>query len=849
MQPGGAHMSRPRVLDLACEPSPDAGLVGGKGVGLSHLAALGLPVPRSLAITTAALDEFRVHNGIGPESRGPAAARALIAGAWPPALRAAILEALDGLPGGEVAVRSSAACEDGERFSMAGQFASFLCVPRAEVLDRVARCWASLLDGPARSYLERLPHRDERMAVILQEQVHPEWSGVAFSLDPLTRSFDALTVEWTEGLGSDLVQGRVVPHRLALPRHADVFPGDVPAPLRVHLLALRDHVSRVERATGLPVDVEWCATADRLLLLQSRPVTTVGVPGDVLWSNVNLTENFPRPLAPLAWSVLHRFYAEYIRSVLRLFGWERRQFEAVPHLLGAVTGIHRGRIHYDLTTWYRLLSYFPWSATFTSFLDGYIGQEVPVRPPPDARAPALRRRNHGPVGIVRFLGSLARALGTISARLRALEARLERERPAWRRRLLAATDPREADEVLESMIEVVAESWSGPCAADLAVMIFPGLLGERVERWCGRPRADVLPTLLQGVAVKSDEPPRILWALSRSTLPAIAGGSSSGPPDFQAWRAGLGPAQAQLFQSFLDRFGARCYDDCSLVSPTFAERPDLAYAIIRQFAGVPDPCSPEARHAAESGRDRRMEELCRDLGPVRARVLRWIHRRSLRAVQQREEGRLQQSLLFGEIRGACLTLGELLLRSGAIRSPEEVFDLTWEEARALAHGAYPYPECLPGLLEARRRRREAWAAAPPPALFVLRAGEILGPDEGGGPEPGPERPGHVLAGVPVSRGKARGRARVLRDPAHETLAHGEILVAPSADPGWTPLILLAGGLVLERGGVLSHGAIVAREAGIPGLVQVRDACRKIPDGAPLLVDGDAGTVLIESGDG
>jgi pyruvate,water dikinase len=845
-------MSRPLVLDLACEPAASSGLVGGKGAGLARLATLGLPIPRSFAITTAAFDAFCEANGIAPDA-GPAAARALAAGAWPHRILEAVKEALDGIPGEEVAVRSSATCEDGERFSMAGQFASFLRVPRAEVLDRIVRCWGSLLDGPARSYLERMPRRDVRagrMAVILQEQVRPEWSGVAFSLDPFTRSFDALAVEWTEGLGDDLVQGRVVPHRLALPRHADALPEDLPAALRGHLLDLREHVARMERAFGLPVDVEWCATPDRLFLLQSRPVTTVGAPGDVLWSNVNLSENFPEPLAPLAWSILHRFYAEYIRAVLRLFGWDRKEFEAVPHLLGAITGIHRGRIHYDLTTWYRLLSYFPWSATFTSFLDGYIGQGVPIRPPPDTRAPALRRRNHGPLGVTRFLASLLRALGATSRRLRKLEHRLARERLAWRDALRAATDPREADEVLESMLHVVAEEWSGPCGADLAVMILPGLLGGLVERWTGRRRAEVLPTLLQGVAVKSDEPARILWQLSRS----IRGGPGDGPhaavPDFQAWRAGLDPGDARLFEAFLDRFGARSYSDCSLLSPTFVERPDLAFALVQRFAGVSDPCAPETRARAEAGRARLLEELCGGLDPIRRRLLLQVHGWSLRAIQLREEGRLQQSLLFGELRAACLRLGELLQPSGALRSPEDVFDLTWEEARALANGAYPYPECLPGLLAERRRCREGCGAAAPPALFVLRAGETLGR----GDEPPPAaahapQAGRLLQGVAVSRGKARGRARVLRDPMRETIGRGEILVAPSADPGWTPLIFLAGGLVLERGGLLSHGAIVAREAGIPGLVQVQDACRDIPDGAALVVDGDAGTVLVEAGDG
>jgi len=265
---------------------------------------------------------------------------------------------------------------------------------------------------------------------------------------------------------------------------------------------------------------------------------------------------------------------------------------------------------------------------------------------------------------------------------------------------------------------------------------------------------------------------------------------------------------------------------------------------VRRYALLPDRLSPEAQRVFADERERLVDELCAPLDPLRAGALRLAVRLSLRAIQLREAGRLQQSLLFGEARGAVLRFGELLAEAGALRSRDEVFDLTWEEARDLARGEYPYPECLPHLIEERRASREAAASEQLPALFVGRAGERPGHDRAVIAAP-PQAAEGVLHGVTVSRGRVRARARVLRDPlTGPELQHGEVLVAASADPGWTPLILLAGGLVLERGGVLSHGAIVAREAGIPGLVQVPDACRAIADGDTVVLDADAGTVCI-----
>jgi pyruvate,water dikinase len=824
---------------------PSTALVGGKGAGLARLLALGAPVPRSFAVTTRAFRAFCEANGIDRAGAPADVARAIRSGAWPADLQEAVDRAMASIPGDVLAVRSSATCEDGEHFSLAGQFATRLSVPRADVRGAIASCWASLFAGPARAYLARMNAPEPDMAVILQEQIRPAWSGVAFTLDPVTRSLDEVTVEWVHGTGIDLVQGRVDPGRLCIPRRAAAVAGDLPGPLRNHLVALRDQALRVERDLGRPVDVEWCATEDRLFLLQARPATAALGPGDVLWSNVNLAENFPVPLAPLAWSVLERFYEAYVRSALRMLGWRERDLRRAAHLVGSMTGIHRGRIHYRLDSWYGLVACFPWGDALTGFLDAYIGQDARVRPAPDPATAASRRRSGRPTAKARFLCRVAALLLQARPRLRALEARLDAERREWSHALREARDPRAALQVLSDALALVDGAWQGPCGADVGVALLTGLLGDLVERWTGRRRDEVLPTLLSGVEVRSDEPARILWLLSRA---ARERGETH--RDAYAWRAGLGPAEARLLEQFLDRFGSRCYSDCSLSSPSFAERPDLVLSLVRGFQALPDALAPHARDGLAAQRDALARSLAANMGPVRRRCFRAVHRASLRAIQRREEGRMLQSRLFGEMRAACLRVGELLAAAGAIPERDDVFELTGEEVRSLALGTCPYPEALAGLRAERRRLRAEAVGAPPPSLFVLRGGEVLARAPGAAPPSvptGASRRG--LAGLPVSRGIVRGRARVVRDPVHETLAPGEILVAESADPGWTPLIFLSGGLVLERGGMLSHGAIVAREAGIPGLVQVRDACREIADGDALVVDADAGTVLVESHDG
>jgi rifampicin phosphotransferase len=835
-------MVLPSVVDLGQSPAPPAELVGDKAASLARLASLGLRVPRAWAVTTAAFEEFCNHNGLRPPSLdGEGAQRALSAGTWPPELRQAISHALSALPGDTLAVRASVLADLGHRFSRAGQVDSFFHVPRSDVFDCICRCWASLFVPSVRASLGKAPAG----SVVLQEQLSPDWSGVAFSLHPVTLSLDELHLEWTHGPGLQLIRGDVIPERLAMSRGVPALPEEVPPALRKHLLALHAAFGDLERAYQGPVDVEWCVCGETLFWLQAWPVTMAQRADHILWSSANVSENFPVPLAPLAWSFLRRFYQEYIRSVLRLFGWGPKQFAAVSPLLDEMMGIHQGRAHYNLTSWYQLIFCFPWSDKLAAAFDGYVGLEVPVRPAPDARTSRLRRRSQGLLGTLRFLFRTGALLLWAGHWLRQLDGRLAQARVQWRRAVRASSEPREADEVAEAMAQLVASDWRGPCAADLEVMVLTGLLAGMTERWCQRRPKDVLPTLLQGVAVRSDEPSRLLWTLGQTLAAGEAVDGRAKALDFQAWQAGLLPEARRVFEDFLGRFGARCYSDCNLLAPTFEEKPELVFELARRYAGLPESFSRASRRRAILERQLLVQELCRTCGPLRAVAFRTLVRLSLRAIRHREEGRFDQSLLFGEARGAFLKLGELLQERGVLRAQVDVFELSWEEARGLARGTYAYPEGLLPLVEERRRSRAAMQGQTLPRLFLLRAGDASFARPGRPSEVASAPFGRRLAGTAVSRGKARGRARLVRDPTREVLERGEILVATSTDPGWTPLLVLAGGIVLERGGLLSHAAIVAREFGIPGLVQVQHACQEIPDGATVVLDADAGTVLVE----
>jgi pyruvate,water dikinase len=225
-------------------------------------------------------------------------------------------------------------------------------------------------------------------------------------------------------------------------------------------------------------------------------------------------------------------------------------------------------------------------------------------------------------------------------------------------------------------------------------------------------------------------------------------------------------------------------------------------------------------------------------------VLRWTQR----AILLRERARLKQALLYSRCRRIVLALGERLADAGRLRAADDLFFLTAEELDALVSGSAMFPDRVRDLVALRRRAHAELSNMKPPETMTLAAGEYLPVSQEAARAPVSSGDGArtaTLVGTGACGGTARARATVLRDvtEAHR-LAAGDVLVTRQTDPGWGPVFPLVSGLVIERGGMLSHGAIIAREFGIPSVVGVQDATRLIPPGGMVVVDGDRGEVRV-----
>ena len=864
---------------------------GGKASNLSKLIGLGFPVPAGFVLTCEAFERFLTVDRRGARiealqrrldpadpTRRREVSQAIRAQVNGGSLPADVLESLHAvastLPAqARLAVRSSAVGEDGVAASFAGQFDSVLHADSVEALRRAVRvCWASYWSERSLYYRTARNAALGGMAVILQRQVSARVSGVLFTHAPAgtpAAAGDDLMIECCPGLADRLVSGHVNPERLIVSRTATTSTASSPSTggllnsADVHTLT--GVALRLERELGTPQDVEWSIDHDgRLWVLQTRPITATrgaapATGGSVLWSNANVNENFPEPISPLLYSFAAPGYYHYFRNLGLAFGISRRRLAAMEPALEAIIGVHGGRMYYNLTSIHAVLRMAPCGDHLAQAFNRFVGAND-VAPPPTGAT----RWGDGLGRVGRSVELLRVAAWTtwqylfLRRRLEAFEARADR--------FAARTLPERLEDRplpalivdLRSFLDIRFHHWKDASLADAAAMVCYALLQRALRRV--DTRGGLHNRLLRALpGVPSAMPPLRLWDLSRlirsdARLDRLF--ANAGTPTILN---ALGENDRfARFRRELDRFlaewGFRSSAELMLTAPSLQEAPAPAIELLRQYAasdGEP-PAAAMARQAAE--RVKETSQVLKALGrrsPGAALAVRTLLRWTQNSVAYRERARLKQALLYTRLRRVALAIGQRFTDAGHLSQRDDVFMLTWQEIEELGTGRAMFPYRVPDLIALRQTEHATLQAMRPPATVALPAGDYLPLGFGSGqrePEDrrGEPSPSSTLSGTGASGGTASGPAAVLgdvRDAAR--LRGGDVLVTRQTDPGWAPVFGLVSGLVIERGGLLSHGAIVAREFGLPCVVGIENATGRIRSGQQVTVDGDRGVCTIE----
>jgi rifampicin phosphotransferase len=828
----------------------DVDAAGGKGANLGELVRAGLPVPDGFVLTTEAYALAAAAAGVDP--REPGAAGALLReAAVPDTVAAAVCEAYAALGGGPVAVRSSATAEDLPGASFAGQQDTFLNVTGEEgLLDAVRRCWASLWNERAVAYRRAGAVDDAgvRLAVVVQRMVDASVAGVLFTADPVTGRRRHAAVDAVAGLGERLVSGAVDPEHYAADtatRQVVERPAAADAVLTSReLLALAALGDRIERHFGSPQDIEFAIDRERRAwFVQSRPITTLyplpaGAPDPAhelrVYFSANVFQGYFEPLTPMGL----QFFRLVGTAAYGAFGGAVADPAAGPPLL-----VEAGmRLFFDVTP---VIRDRVGRRVFTSMMA--MGEArssvVLARLAEDPRlAPADRSR---PASVRRIAGGFRRA-GVPFAALRTLRSPdATRERYLREAERIARVDlPPDADAAarLDAFERLVLGALPRLLPRFLG-LIAPAMLSLVAARSLlrGRARDDELQTVTRGAPHNpTTEMDLALWSLAvdaRADRDSAAALRERTPEELAAaYHEAALPAPLQSgLTAFLERYGFRSIGEIDVGVPRWSEDPTHILGALANYARLDDGAPPPDEQFARAQREAEamVATLIRRVHGPRRLLVRFTLSRVRALIGSREAPKFHLIRLVA-------TPGRELLRSagadlaarGRIAEADDVFFLTLPEARRAAAG-----EDQRGIVADRRRVFERERARRHLPRVLL--------SDGTDAEAALVTASGDLCGTPASPGVATGTARVILSPQGARLEPGEILVAPSTDPGWTPLFLTAGALVMEMGGMMSHGAVVAREYGIPAVVGVAGATERIATGQRVTVDGAAGTVALD----
>jgi rifampicin phosphotransferase len=663
----------------------------------------------------------------------------------------------------------------------------------------------------------------------------------------------------------------------------------------------------IERAFGGPQDIEWTMDrSGRIWIVQTRPITATAKRAEriVYWSNANVNENFPQPISPLLYSIARTGYYHYFRNLGRAFGFSGRRLVAMEEPLRHIIGVHGARMYYNLSSIHGVLRSAPFGEQLAAWFNQFVGSEdtdapayvqtrlngnAEVRLKPDATTEAHRPsvRFHPDLRAIPELVELAAIAAKttwqylfVTRRVERFERTVDQYAAETRPDLLRTRSREELLHSFRGFIDIRNNRWTDASLADAASMVCYGAL----KRWLGSafPTADQAAlhnSLLKALPdLPSSKPAMRLWDLSRlvradERLHRLFASRTSAQV-LDTIRSDRAFASfAQELDRFLDDWGFRCSGELMLTVPSFQEEPAPLVDIIKTYSEV-DGTSPVDH--LQSQRAERLRETDRVAAELRNRrllrflpglhqwhavsvLLRWTQN----AITLRERARLKQALLYSRLRRVTLALGDRLVADGRLDHRDDIFMLTAEEVDDLVSGYAMFPDHVRQIVATRRTAHRELSDTTPPDSVRLVVGEYLNRGSRRGAreslrdlKDGASTPDRrslssekrvAIRGLGVCGGATTARAAVLTDVTETHLLEpGDVLITRQTDPGWGAVFPLISGLVMERGGMLSHGAIIAREFGIPSVVGVSGATRLIPHGHNVHIDGDRGLVHIEA---
>lgn len=851
--------------------------IGGKARNLLRLNQLGLHVPKWVVLPADFLAE--IFTDVSSIAHTKDILQAIDRYVFPSVVQAELNELFaDSV---YLAVRSSALDEDGKQHSFAGQFESYLYVKKETVLDRIKDVWRSVFSERVLSY-RKANHLGPSLGigVIVQEMIDADTAGVAFGMNPISGNRKEKLISGVFGVGEGLVSGELEADNYIIAngnidrqtirkkqkmvlnssgRGGTVWT-DVPR-INQNDQAIADEIlwqldkllDKLRKAFGLYQDVEFAVKDDNLYILQARPITGLSKLPDptseyVVWDNSNIVESYPGVTTPLTFSFISQSYETAYKIFVSILGVDEQTICRHQSTFANMLGFINGRVYYNLRSWYYMLAMLPGYSLNARFMEQMMGVKESFEVPESYRlsnGKAWRR-------VLKMVIKMYGHFRTLPKQRTAFKNLLDRTIDRYKKIDFQTKNANELMTLYLHFERTLLNEWKAPLLNDFFAMIWFGLLKKRCEEYTKDDYPNIHNDLLCASAdIISTQPIHhsVEMATYISETPYLKQVFLGENPEdiWQFLQYDHLPESKkikQMIQQYLVDFGERCVGELKLETISYNQDPSKFVQVLKSYV--------ESGITTAMTSNRVEEQLRADAEAVMKKSLRrkplkkWLFKKTLNRardlVSARENLRYERTRGFGVVREIFTYIGKRFYEEDILEFDRDIFFLSKEEIFAYIEGRSVTSD-LKSLVAVRKEEYERFQQMLTPSERIGTYGAVYQSNDFYSKSKVEISDGD-LKGIGCCPGHVKAKARVVLDPSEVDSLGGDILVTTSTDPGWVTLFPSAGAIIVERGSLLSHSAIVSREMGIPCIVGVTGLMARIKTGDWLEMDGSTGEIKI-----
>jgi phosphohistidine swiveling domain-containing protein len=819
--------------------------VGNKAKHLFILQSLGYNVPPFVVITYNELLELLG----GLESTPQSINQCEIPTEW----INSIINALP--PSQSFAVRSSTDAEDSDNKSFAGQFKSKLNVQKEQLMDAIKEVWLSVFAEHIKAY-DSVNRKEIAISIIIQVCIESDVSGVMFTMNPISNDQESVLINSTYGLGEGLVSGHLVADTFEI-KNKNIN-ATIAQKTQKYIYGINGDLSVIdidknesqkwslsnEQINELVTkgeqlqshfkkhqDIEFCIKDNIIYLLQSRPVTTITTNNDYLiWDNSNIIESYPGVTLPLTFSFISPVYSAVYQQMSSILGISKKDIQNNLYTYDNMLGLLRGRVYYNLYSWYKLLSLLPGYSLNAGFMEKMMGVsekfELKDYQKPNNFVEKVR--------VVKLAFMMIRNAIVLPRMKQQFVETFNKTIIKHKGLNISQSDAIQCMHAYYQFENTLTKEWKAPLVNDFFAMIYYGVFQKLIDKHAkGASNNEYLihtgkvittePAILQNkISLMIQKEIELTQLFDEQNEETIWKWIQNNPDS----------KVSKNINEYIEKWGNRCFAELKLETITYAQNPLLFIKIIKNtFSSVTAMNKNEQSHNPA-----RLK-----LGLFQRLLFNFIKRNAINTVTDRENLRFDRTRAFAEVRFIFTRIGVLFKQDDLIDHERDIFYLSKEEIFHFIKGTSLQLD-LKSLIALRKKEYENYFNEPVQKSRIKTRGIVY--NQAFGTEISSSST--VLKGIGCCPGIVRGEVKIVHSPDDIENLKDKILVTISTDPGWVSVFPLVKGILVQRGSVLSHAAIVSREMNIPCIVGISQITNQLTDGEMIEMNGLTGEIIIIS---